>query len=87
MLASECRFREIRNRLPKVMPKPPECRNHDRAAARNLPNKNAAKNLGALRRIVLNLLKLDQSDTRNLPKKRRRAMLDLTYRDALLSLA
>jgi hypothetical protein len=40
-----------------------------------------------MRRIVLNLLKLDQSDTRSLPKKRRRAMLDLTYRDCLLSLA
>jgi predicted transposase YbfD/YdcC len=48
---------------------------------------NAAKNLGALRRIVLNLLKLDPSDTRSLPKKRRRAMLDLTYRNSLLSLA
>jgi predicted transposase YbfD/YdcC len=47
----------------------------------------AAKNLGALRRIVLNLLKLDFSDTRSLPKKRRRAMLDLTYRESLLSLA
>ena len=47
----------------------------------------AAKNLGALRRIVLNLLKLDQSDARSLPKKRRRAMLDLSYRETLLSLA
>lgn len=48
---------------------------------------HAAKNLGALRRIVLNLLKIDLTDTRSLPKKRRRAMLDLTYRDSLLSLA
>ena len=46
----------------------------------------AAKNLGALRWIVLNLLKLDLSDARSLPKKRRRAMLDLTYRESLLSL-
>ncbi len=48
---------------------------------------HAAKNLGALRRIVLNLLKIDLTDTRSLPKKRRRAMLDLTYRNSLLSLA
>jgi predicted transposase YbfD/YdcC len=48
---------------------------------------NAAKNLGTLRRIVLNLLKIDPSNTRSLPKKRRRAMLDLTYRELLLSLA
>lgn len=48
---------------------------------------HAAKNLGVLRRIVLNLLKIDLTDTRSLPKKRRRAMLDLTYRDSLLSLA
>jgi predicted transposase YbfD/YdcC len=48
---------------------------------------HAAKNLGALRRIVLNLLKIDLTDTRSLPKKRRRAMLDLSYRDALLALA
>ncbi len=47
----------------------------------------AAKNLGALRRIVLNLLKLDRSHTHSLPKKRRRAMLDLTYRETLPSLA
>ena len=48
---------------------------------------HAAKNLGALRRIVPNLLKVDLTDTRSLPKKRRRAILDLTYRDSLLSLA
>lgn len=47
----------------------------------------AAKNLGTLRRIVLNLLKIDLTDTRSLPKKRRRAMLDLAYRNSLLSLA
>jgi predicted transposase YbfD/YdcC len=46
---------------------------------------HAAKNLGALRRIVLNPLKIDLTDTRSLPKKRRRAMRDLTYRDSLLS--
>ena len=49
--------------------------------------RHAAKNLGALRRIVLNLLKIDLTDNRSLPKKRRRAMLDLIYRDSLLSLA
>lgn len=48
---------------------------------------NAASNLGALRRIVLNLLKLDLYDTRSLPKKRRNAMLDPTDRESLLSLA
>lgn len=48
---------------------------------------HAANNLGTLRRIVLNLLKIDQTNTRSLPKKRRHAMLDLTYRDTLLSLA
>jgi predicted transposase YbfD/YdcC len=48
---------------------------------------NAAKNLGTMRRIVLNLLKLDPTHTRSLPKKRRRAMLVLTYRNSLLSLA
>ena len=47
---------------------------------------HAAKNLGALRRIVLNLLKIDLTDTRSLPKKRRRALLDLNYRNSLLSL-
>ncbi|RPJ33399.1 MAG: transposase family protein [Verrucomicrobiaceae bacterium] len=45
------------------------------------------RQIGALRRIVLNLLKIDLTDTRSLRKKRRRAMLDLTYRDSLLSLA
>ena len=44
------------------------------------------KNRGALLRIVLNLLKIDLTDTRNLPKKRRRAMLDLSYRNSLPSL-
>ena len=48
---------------------------------------HAAKNLGDLRRIVFNLLKIDLTDTRSLPKKRRRAMLDLAYRNSLLSLA
>ena len=48
---------------------------------------HAAKNLGSLRGIVPNLLKIDLTDTRSLPKKRRRAMLDLTCRDSLLSLA
>jgi hypothetical protein len=33
------------------------------------------------------LLEIDLADTRSLPKKRRRVMLDLTYRDSLLSLA
>ena len=47
----------------------------------------AAKNLGALRRIVLNILKIDPSNTLSLPKKRRRAMLYLTFRDSLRSLA
>lgn len=33
------------------------------------------------------LLKIDLTDTRSLPKKRRRAMLDPCHRDSLLSLA
>ncbi len=48
---------------------------------------HAAKNLGALRRIVLNLHKINLTDTRSLPKKRRRPMLAPTYRNSLLPLA
>lgn len=43
---------------------------------------HAATNLGALHRIVLNLLKFEPSGTRSLPKKRRRAMLDHSYGDS-----
>ena len=48
---------------------------------------HAAKSLGALRRIVLDLFNIDLTDTRSRPKKRRSAMLDPTYRNSLLSLA
>lgn len=44
---------------------------------------HAAKNLGALRRIVLDLLKIELTDTRGLPKKHLSAMPDLTDRDFL----
>ena len=36
---------------------------------------------------IPHLIKLDQSDTRSLPKRRRRVMLDLTCRDCLRSQA
>jgi hypothetical protein len=41
---------------------------------------HSAQNLGALRRIVLNLLKIDPTDTRSVTQKRRRAMLNSAYR-------
>ena len=48
---------------------------------------NAAKNLCALRRIVLNLIKTDTNSLKSIPKKRRRALLDYRYREEILSLA
>ena len=48
---------------------------------------NAAKNLGTVRRIVLNLLNQDGSTIKSLPKKRRQALLNLAYRESILSLA
>lgn len=48
---------------------------------------HAAKNLGSLRRIVLNLIKLDTSTKDSVPKKRLRALLDTNYRQQILSLA
>lgn len=49
---------------------------------------NAAKNLGVLRRIVLNILKEDkQSGKISLNKKRLKAAVDQNYREKLLSLA
>jgi len=49
--------------------------------------KNAAKNLGAVRRIVLNILKEDPGVKGSLPAKRRRALMNRAYRERLLSLA
>jgi len=49
--------------------------------------KNAPKNFGTLLRIVLNILKNDQTLKGSLPKKRRHALLDMAYREKLLSLA
>ena len=50
--------------------------------------RHAAKNLSALRRIVLNLLKLDDSLGKiSLPKKRLHALMDQRYREKVLSLA
>ena len=48
---------------------------------------NAAKNLGTVRRIVLNILKEDPGVKGSLPAKRRRALMNRTYRERLLSLA
>lgn len=48
---------------------------------------NAAKNLSTVRRIVMNLLKIDKTYMKSTPKKRMRAMIDKKYRETLLSLA
>ncbi len=49
--------------------------------------KNAAKNFAILRRIALNLLKIDTSVKKSLPMKQMRAMANETYRERILSLA
>lgn len=48
---------------------------------------NAAKNLGTIRRIVLNLLNLDTGTVKSLPKKRFQALMNQSYRERILSLA
>ena len=48
---------------------------------------NAAKNLGTLRRIVLNILHDDPGIVKTVPKKRREALANRAYRERLLSLA
>lgn len=48
---------------------------------------NAPKNFATLLRVVLNILKTDDTLKGSLPKKRRHALLDITYREKLLSLA
>ena len=48
---------------------------------------NAAKNLGTVRRIVLNILKDDSGILKTLPRKRFEALMNITYRERLLSLA
>ena len=48
---------------------------------------NAAKNLGTVRRIVLNILKMDRGVKGSLPAKRLRALMNRTYRERILSLA
>ena len=47
---------------------------------------NLAKNLGIVRRIVLNLLKSDETVKKSLKRKRMRALVDHSYRETLLSL-
>ena len=47
---------------------------------------NGAKNLGTVRRIVLNMLNQDGSTIKSLPKKRRQALLNYSYRESTLSL-
>lgn len=49
--------------------------------------KNAPKNFATLLRVVLNILKADETVRGSLPKKRRHALLDIAYRENLLSLA
>ncbi len=49
--------------------------------------KNAAKNFAILRRIALNLLKIDESVKKSLPMKQMRAMASDSYRESVLSLA
>lgn len=49
--------------------------------------KNAPKNFATLLRVVLNILKTDDTLKGSLPKKRRHALLDTNYRETLLSLA
>ena len=48
---------------------------------------NAAKNMGAARRIVLNILKADETVKKSLPKKRFHALMDIAYREKLLCLS
>jgi len=48
---------------------------------------NAAKNLGTVRRIVLNLLNNDPGTIKSLPKKRFQALMNQSYRERILSLA
>ena len=49
--------------------------------------KNAAKNFAVLRRIALNLLKLDNSIKKSLPMKQMRAMASEVYREKILNLS
>ena len=53
----------------------------------NQSSGNSAKNLGTVRRIALNILNLDGSVIKTLPKKRFQALMNQTYREKLLSLA
>lgn len=48
---------------------------------------NAAKNLGTVRRIVLNMLNSDTGTVKTLPKKRFQALMNIQYRERILSLA
>lgn len=48
---------------------------------------NTAKNLGTVRRIVLNILNDDTGTVKTLPKKRFQALMNIAYRERLLSLA
>ena len=48
---------------------------------------NAAKNLASVRRIVLNILNNDTGVVKSMPQKRLRALMNIAYRERLLSLA
>ena len=58
-----------------------------REDANQTSHKNAAKNLGTLRRIALNILNTDNSTIKSLPRKRLQALMNLSYRERILSLA
>lgn len=47
----------------------------------------AARNLGTVRRIVLNILKLDHTRKESIPQKRFSALMNIEFRELLLSLA
>lgn len=49
--------------------------------------KQVARNLGTVRRIVLNMLKIDDTRRESIPQKRFSALMDIEFRELLLSLA
>ena len=49
--------------------------------------KQVARNLGTMRRIVLNMLKINETLKKSIPQKRLTALMDTEYRELLLSLA
>ncbi|GAA5484807.1 hypothetical protein [Haloferula sargassicola] len=74
--------------LPSVLRNP--CHWVLDTALREDPNQtsagNAAENLGTTRRIVLNILNDDAGIIKSVPKKRFEALMNVAYRERLLSL-